>query len=377
MKRIYTVAFLLPASLFVNAQNGSMPVSSLHPVSVPAKHQINSDARGAGGKYLDYEGYDGHAAGDYTTYIYFVNGQYTVAADGMQYVVETFDSLYLTGDYTTWTAYDYNTHVVTIDSVFYRISWFNNSGSNDTLTVSIVALGPTPNYRPTNTVLWSTQIIQNTGPGTGTFYVTPNYVLPAGNRFGIRLDYTGALNDTFAVVFGYPDDGSTNCGAACLPTDYVNLVSAFYSSAYYKVPGNASVWPNTVGNGYWYFDCNCNSTAQNPQENWIQNWSIWTYVNILPVGINDFDEKSFSLTQNSPNPVEDKTSVYYNLKKTSKVSLKVVDVVGQEVMNINEGTKSTGIHHLDLDTSNLKNGVYFYTLTVNNTSSTRRMVVSK
>ena len=355
MKKIYTITFMLFAFMTVNAQSG----------------------------YLDYEGYDDIINGGITTYVYFASDRHTTAGE-LQYVIQTFDSLYITPDYANWNAYDYNTNAVIIDSIFYRIAGFNDSGSNDTLTVSIVALGPAPDYRPTNTVLWTTQRIQNTDlvghPSTSgayptaTFFETPNLVLNPGTRFGIKLDYAGDNLDTFGVISGYAD--GSGCGI-CIPAFNGLVSSPFYPSAYYKVAGATGLFPTITGAVYSYFDCNCNGAPDMPDENIFQTWSIRAYINMLSFGINDLNDQSFTLSQNSPNPVKDKTSVYYNLKETSKVSLKVVDVVGQEVMTIDDGRKSSGIHHIDLNTSNLKNGVYFYTLTVGKTSSTRRMVVSK
>jgi len=90
----------------------------------------------------------------------------------------------------------------------------------------------------------------------------------------------------------------------------------------------------------------------------------------------------FSLDQNYPNPFNPSTTITFRLAADSKVSLKVFDVLGQEVITLINNDLSAGSHQVDFDASNLNSGVYFYKIeaTANdgtNFSDVKKMVLTK
>jgi len=70
----------------------------------------------------------------------------------------------------------------------------------------------------------------------------------------------------------------------------------------------------------------------------------------------------YSLAQNFPNPFNPSTKISFNLPVESNVTLKIFNVIGEEVMSLIHGNLNAGSHNLDLNASNLNSGVYFYTL---------------
>ena len=68
----------------------------------------------------------------------------------------------------------------------------------------------------------------------------------------------------------------------------------------------------------------------------------------------------FALDQNYPNPFNPSTKISFRLAADSKVSLKVFDVLGQEVMTLINNELTAGSHQVDFDASGLNSGVYFY-----------------
>lgn len=385
MKKIYALIAFSLAGLLVTAQTPS-PVGS-KPMVNKRTAMPAIDSRGSGSYYLDYEGFDDfNNGGNYQTFIEFVhknpanNGDYIFA-------VETFDSLYLTTDYQTWFPYDYGNHSVTIDSIYFRIHHQNNSGLDDTLTYSIVQLAGA-NYRPTGPVLWSNQIISSvdlTGhPSTPGSYPTAvfaeycGFTVPAGARFGIKIEFAGDPLDTFAIVFGFPHDGVTLCGSSS--TQYSPIVSAFYPSCYYQAKTGATastLFPTASGGIYWYVDCNGNMTAELPQENHFQNWSVWTYVTIGPVGMPEVSNNGVKLFQNSPNPFNNETTIRYSLQKASNVSIEISDLTGRVISVIDEGHKGAGTFASTYNAGKLAAGTYFYTLKTENGNLTNRMVIKR
>lgn len=70
--------------------------------------------------------------------------------------------------------------------------------------------------------------------------------------------------------------------------------------------------------------------------------------------------KAFALAQNYPNPFNPTTVISYQLPVTSKISLKVYDLLGQEIVTLFEGIHQPGNYEATFDATGLAGGVYFY-----------------
>ncbi|MCX6253681.1 MAG: T9SS type A sorting domain-containing protein [Bacteroidia bacterium] len=78
--------------------------------------------------------------------------------------------------------------------------------------------------------------------------------------------------------------------------------------------------------------------------------------------------------QNFPNPFSDITTIKFVLSDKEFVTLKVYNIVGNEVTTLINEEKQAGTYKVNFDASNLKNGVYFYKLRVRNNTSEGKMV---
>ena len=85
----------------------------------------------------------------------------------------------------------------------------------------------------------------------------------------------------------------------------------------------------------------------------------------------------FSLEQNYPNPFNPSTVINYNIPQNSFVTLKVYDVIGNEVATLVNQTQSAGKYEVRFDASNLSNGVYMYSIKTDNFTSTKKMILMK
>ena len=77
----------------------------------------------------------------------------------------------------------------------------------------------------------------------------------------------------------------------------------------------------------------------------------------------------FNLFQNYPNPFNPTTKITYTLKEPSNVSLRIYNILGQEVSKLVEEYQTEGFHSGVFSNSNLSSGIYFYRLTVSNANS--------
>ena len=74
----------------------------------------------------------------------------------------------------------------------------------------------------------------------------------------------------------------------------------------------------------------------------------------------------YKLEQNYPNPFNPTTTIQFNLPQDAFVTLKVFNILGQEVATlVNHEQMTEGLNEVDFDGSRLASGVYFYRLTVN------------
>ena len=85
----------------------------------------------------------------------------------------------------------------------------------------------------------------------------------------------------------------------------------------------------------------------------------------------------FSLSQNYPNPFNPSTVIKYSLSSTSHVRLIVFNSLGQAVKELVNENKNAGNYEIQFDGSKLSSGVYFYTMTANDFSSTRKSLLLK
>jgi hypothetical protein len=86
---------------------------------------------------------------------------------------------------------------------------------------------------------------------------------------------------------------------------------------------------------------------------------------------------TFALGQNYPNPFNPTTVISYTLASSVHVSLKVYNVLGQEVATLVDRTESEGTKSVTLDASRLASGLYIYKLAAGSYIETKRMLLMK
>ncbi len=98
------------------------------------------------------------------------------------------------------------------------------------------------------------------------------------------------------------------------------------------------------------------------------------------VGIAEGDgvtPEAYVLEQNYPNPFNPTTAISYQLTANSFVALRVYDVIGKEVATLVDEEQNAGSYTVSFNASNLPSGVYFYRLTTEGFTRTRKMLLTR
>jgi hypothetical protein len=93
----------------------------------------------------------------------------------------------------------------------------------------------------------------------------------------------------------------------------------------------------------------------------------------------------FNLSQNYPNPFNPSTAIKYTVpsviasgtKQSQFVTLKVYDLLGNEVVTLINEEKSAGSYEVNFNAAGLPSGIYFYKLQAGSFIETRKMVLLK
>lgn len=97
------------------------------------------------------------------------------------------------------------------------------------------------------------------------------------------------------------------------------------------------------------------------------------------VFVENFVPKSFGLEQNYPNPFNPATKITFNIPEQDFVTLKVYNMIGEEVAELVNEVKEAGSYQINFNAENLSSGTYLYVLkgTNNNLTDVKKMILVK
>ncbi len=106
------------------------------------------------------------------------------------------------------------------------------------------------------------------------------------------------------------------------------------------------------------------------------------YSNVVTIMLTDVEELAampteFALKQNYPNPFNPSTTINYQLPFAGQVSLKIYDVLGNEVANLVEAYMPAGYHNVNFNAGNLASGVYLYQIRIHNSQNNSNFIDTK
>ncbi|MCB0732404.1 MAG: T9SS type A sorting domain-containing protein, partial [Ignavibacteriae bacterium] len=91
--------------------------------------------------------------------------------------------------------------------------------------------------------------------------------------------------------------------------------------------------------------------------------------NVLPT--------SYTLYQNYPNPFNPSTNINFDIVENTNVSLIIFNVLGEEVKNVINQKLNAGAYSINVNFENIESGIYFYRISTNNFTETKKMIFIK
>ncbi len=196
----------------------------------------------------------------------------------------------------------------------------------------------------------------------GEFFIssstTPNSI---GSFYGVRVDDNGVNNYYCDTSSMYISGGIYSYNTTHLFTVGIKGNPAYLIPLYAKISYVRGILDYTNGN-----------YKLEPRKNddfGIITTEVFKEQNTLPTG--------FKLEQNYPNPFNPTTTIRYMLPMTSKVTLRIYNILGQEVESLFDGQATAGAYVVQFNASRLASGVYFYELRAGDFRDIKKMVLLK
>ncbi len=203
-----------------------------------------------------------------------------------------------------------------------------------------------------------------------------------------RIDAYDIQNSTWTSLGTLPVGISTH--ATAISGNYIWLVGSYNNLTFLAVYntetnkftqlssnmiGRRHAGASVAGNNLYIFGGNQASSSSSAL-NSLQYTEISYYVieNAIDEIMTLVD---FSLNQNYPNPFNPTTAIEYSLPQDGHISIRVFDLLGQEVKTLVNEYKFAGEHQIQFDGSNLSNGVYFYRIIMDDNIKTKKMLLMK
>ena len=134
-------------------------------------------------------------------------------------------------------------------------------------------------------------------------------------------------------------------------------------------PTNYSIEDKKLNTGKYYYRLK--------QIDYNGNFEYFNLTVEIEIGV----PNKFNISQNYPNPFNPTTKIDFDLPYVSRVSIKLYDISGREVMTLINETKTAGYYTILLNGNTLSSGMYFYRIIAEgdgqNFVSTKKLVLIK
>jgi photosystem II stability/assembly factor-like uncharacterized protein len=195
----------------------------------------------------------------------------------------------------------------------------------------------------------------------------------------------GIISLTSSVIFKSTNEGNNWSVIDTITTGQLNSISCQNPSVVYVSGVNRVIksidsgdnWTEILifqDEGSAYISCyNKDTLAVSKLNSVYRSYNGGTYVKVNSNIIPD----KYSLLQNYPNPFNPTTTIKFDILRLGDVKIVVYDIMGREVQTLANEKLQPGTYQATFDGSKLTSGVYFYRLTSDNFTDTKRMLLVK
>jgi len=232
-----------------------------------------------------------------------------------------------------------------------------------------------PVLRNGDTGRWDDQFVALPGVNyiDNTYYMWFNGNYPDAHA---RHRQVGLASSTDGIHWNKYNNSTTNGMALYANSDPVLVPSPNQWDGTYVENGSVLLISDTLH--MWY----CGSLYPDATNKWHIGHATFpadTFFHL--VGIEDYDNtnipKKYFLSQNYPNPFNPKTTIEFSIPKSEFVTLKIYNLLGQEVALLVSDKLKTGNYKYTWDAGSLSSGVYFYELKAGNYVKSQKMILLK
>ncbi len=163
----------------------------------------------------------------------------------------------------------------------------------------------------------------------------------------------------------------------------------------YEITGNATAMYTMGPTGYVFDDLIPCLYTKPSQGSYLLTWSIETarldsdenletiFSEVLTfieenagTSIQEWNTETATISAVYPNPSQDIATLNYNLLNSANVQFNLLDLTGRSIYSENIGQQQVGSHNIEISKNemNIKNGIYFYTLTVDKQQFTGKVI---
>ena len=88
----------------------------------------------------------------------------------------------------------------------------------------------------------------------------------------------------------------------------------------------------------------------------------------------DLVPAEFYLSQNRPNPFRDRTTIKFCVPEEIRIKLEISNSKEEKIKTLVDEIKEPGTYHVEFNPNELKEGIYFYTMTAGRFSMSKKML---
>jgi len=206
------------------------------------------------------------------------------------------------------------------------------------------------------------------GLDAGTYNIT-DYTIKENDEFLVTLDARDIYaSDYLQIELFYVDDNNERVTMESIDDE---MTADMFE---HELTANTSTYPNSVGHkiGVWI------DNTSTSDQSWLAIDNVRLFnLNVTDVAETETKPNQFALEQNYPNPFNPSTKINYSVPNSGFVTLKVYNILGQEVTTLFSGQLHAGNYDATFDGSQFAGGVYIYRLEAGKTSISKKLVLLK